>query len=146
MKEKSSEHLPGFEHGILSPSLLIDLSISLMLYQFNMKLDKLQYHGHEYRNPQSTCRESKMECCVSHTSLNYQLCLLPAWPILRPWRWGRQVPPKCSLTLNGLHGVISQNTGLFDPSVRLLLHLSGLSHTHTSKYAGKCHVTIVRTL
>jgi hypothetical protein len=32
----------------------------------------------------------------------------PAWLILRPWRWRRYVPPKCRLTLNGLHGVIFQ--------------------------------------
>jgi hypothetical protein len=27
---------------------------------------------------------------------------------LLPWRWRRYVPPKCWLTLNGLHAVISQ--------------------------------------
>jgi hypothetical protein len=27
----------------------------------------------------------------------------------RPWRWKRYVPPRRPLTLNGLHGVISQN-------------------------------------
>jgi hypothetical protein len=29
----------------------------------------------------------------------------------RPWRWRRYVPPKRRLTLNGLHGVISQENG-----------------------------------
>jgi hypothetical protein len=28
--------------------------------------------------------------------------------IIRPWRWKQYVPPKRRLTLNGLHGVISQ--------------------------------------
>jgi hypothetical protein len=32
---------------------------------------------------------------------------------LRPWRWGWYVPPKHQLTLNGLHGVISQKMVLF---------------------------------
>jgi hypothetical protein len=32
---------------------------------------------------------------------------------LRPWRWRRYVPPKRPLTLNGLHGVISQKMILF---------------------------------
>jgi hypothetical protein len=31
----------------------------------------------------------------------------------RPWRWRRYVPPKRRLTLNGLHGVISQKMALF---------------------------------
>jgi hypothetical protein len=31
----------------------------------------------------------------------------------RPWRWRRYVPPKRRLTLNGLHGVISQKVALF---------------------------------
>jgi hypothetical protein len=33
--------------------------------------------------------------------------------IIRPWRWRRYVPPKLRLTLNGLHGVISQKMVLF---------------------------------
>jgi hypothetical protein len=32
---------------------------------------------------------------------------------LRPWRWRQYVPPKHRLTLNGLHGVISQKMVLF---------------------------------
>jgi hypothetical protein len=34
---------------------------------------------------------------------------------LRPWRWRRCVPPKCQLTLKGLHGVISQKMVLSNP-------------------------------
>jgi hypothetical protein len=34
--------------------------------------------------------------------------------ILRPWRLRRYVPPKCRLTFNGLHGVISQKLALFE--------------------------------
>jgi hypothetical protein len=40
--------------------------------------------------------------------------LLPAspkfldWLILRPWKWREYVAPKCWLTFNGLHGVISR--------------------------------------
>jgi hypothetical protein len=33
--------------------------------------------------------------------------------MFRPWRWRRYVPPKHRLTLNGLHGVISQKMLLF---------------------------------
>jgi hypothetical protein len=33
--------------------------------------------------------------------------------ILQPWRWRRHVPPKHMLTLNGLHGDISQETELY---------------------------------
>jgi hypothetical protein len=36
-----------------------------------------------------------------------------AWLYLRPWRLKWHVPPKRRLTFNGLHGVISQKTGLF---------------------------------
>jgi hypothetical protein len=35
------------------------------------------------------------------------------WPILRPSRWRRHVPPKRWLTFKGLHGVISQMTEAF---------------------------------
>jgi hypothetical protein len=35
----------------------------------------------------------------------------------RPWRWWRYVPPKYRLTLNGLHGVISQKMVLFIEAV-----------------------------
>jgi hypothetical protein len=35
--------------------------------------------------------------------------------IFRPWRWRRYVPPKRRLTLNRLHGVISQKMVLFIP-------------------------------
>jgi hypothetical protein len=31
----------------------------------------------------------------------------------RPWRWRRYVPPRLRLTLNGLHGVISQKLVFF---------------------------------
>jgi hypothetical protein len=30
------------------------------------------------------------------------------WRTLQPWRCRRELPPKCRLTFNGLHGVISQ--------------------------------------
>jgi hypothetical protein len=40
-----------------------------------------------------------------------------AWLILRSRRWRRHVPPKCRLTFNGLHGVISQKRELFVPLV-----------------------------
>jgi hypothetical protein len=33
--------------------------------------------------------------------------------LLRPWRWRRHFPPKCRLTFNWLHGVISQKIELF---------------------------------
>jgi hypothetical protein len=41
-----------------------------------------------------------------HTAFFFRL-------FLRPWIWRRYVPPKRRLTLNGLHGVISQNMVLF---------------------------------
>jgi hypothetical protein len=45
----------------------------------------------------------------------------PAWKqvesrarlIIQPWKWRRYIPPKRRLTLNGLHGVISQKMVLF---------------------------------
>jgi hypothetical protein len=36
-----------------------------------------------------------------------------AWPILRPWRWRRNVPPKLRLTFNGLHSIVSKKIWLF---------------------------------
>jgi hypothetical protein len=51
----------------------------------------------------------------------------------RPWRWRRYVFPKCLLTFNGLHGVISQKIILFmDYSVRASHHIcySEVSATH----------------
>jgi hypothetical protein len=42
--------------------------------------------------------------------------LLSRWFLARlilPWRWSRYVPPKRRLTMNGLHGVISQKIELF---------------------------------
>jgi hypothetical protein len=36
-----------------------------------------------------------------------------AWNISQPCIWKHHLPPKCMLTLKGLHGVISQNTELF---------------------------------
>jgi hypothetical protein len=38
---------------------------------------------------------------------------LLAWLILGSWRWRQHVCPKCQLTFNGLHGIISQKTKLF---------------------------------
>jgi hypothetical protein len=46
----------------------------------------------------------------------------------RPWRWRRYVPPKHRLTLNGLHGVISQKTVLFNGKVNLSLNVDQSLH------------------
>jgi hypothetical protein len=35
-----------------------------------------------------------------------------AWFILRPWRWRRHISPKCLLTFNGLHCVVTQKIEL----------------------------------
>jgi hypothetical protein len=43
------------------------------------------------------------------------------------WRWRRYVPPNCRLTLNGLHGVISQKMVLFN--VLLVYNFGSLVHT-----------------
>jgi hypothetical protein len=40
-------------------------------------------------------------------------CWLLAWPIFKPWRWRRHVPPKRRLTFNGLHGIIFKKMELF---------------------------------
>jgi hypothetical protein len=40
--------------------------------------------------------------------------------IFRPWIWRRYIPRKCRFTLNELHGVISQQTVLFNLSSRFL--------------------------
>jgi hypothetical protein len=47
--------------------------------------------------------------------------------ILRPWRWRWKVFPKRRLTSNGLHGVISQNTVLFENV--FVCKLQQLQHT-----------------
>jgi hypothetical protein len=44
-----------------------------------------------------------------------------AWLILRPWIWRRYVPPKRPLHFNGLHGVTSQKTELFNLIICLIL-------------------------
>jgi hypothetical protein len=42
--------------------------------------------------------------------------------MLRPWRWRRHVPQKGRLTLNGLHGAVSQNIRhLLDPLSDMLV-------------------------
>jgi hypothetical protein len=81
------------------------------------------------------------------------LCLAPAftlvsfWLIFRPWRWRRYVPPRCQLTFNGLHGVISQNMALFkskvnyrvwrNPALAYTLNQMNLTPPHcTSKHHG----------
>jgi hypothetical protein len=46
-----------------------------------------------------------------------------AWFILRSSRWRRHVLPKCPLTFNGLHGVISQKIEFFGYSVSIQLVL-----------------------
>jgi hypothetical protein len=80
--------------------------------------------------------------------------LLSHWFLLslffRPWRWRRYVPPKCRLTPNGLHGVISQKMGLFiTTAVRTSNQLSldrnhNLATTadnpHTSVSNSGCHL------
>jgi hypothetical protein len=40
-------------------------------------------------------------------------CWFLARFILRPWRWSRTVPLKCTLTFNGLQGFQSQKVGLW---------------------------------
>jgi hypothetical protein len=46
---------------------------------------------------------------VCHLLLRWFLAQLN----FRPWRWRQYIPPKRRLTLNGLHGVISQEMVLF---------------------------------
>jgi hypothetical protein len=58
-------------------------------------------------------------CCIGTTS-SLLILLVTCFHagflcslFFRPWRWRRYVPPKCQLTLNVLHGVISQKMVLF---------------------------------
>jgi hypothetical protein len=53
------------------------------------------------------CYCTTLKSCKSSTYHLLPRCLFASL-ILRPWRWGRHVPPKCRLTFNGLHGVTSQ--------------------------------------
>jgi hypothetical protein len=50
-------------------------------------------------------RESMLQAC--HAGFLLSL-------FFRPWRWRRYIPPKRRLTLNGLHGAISQRMVLFN--------------------------------
>jgi hypothetical protein len=75
---------------------------------------------------------------------HFRLCLLPAscwftdWLILSFWRWRQCVPPKCRLTFNVLHGVISLNTvtylGVCLTYRRVLDSWPDLLHTYTTCY------------
>jgi hypothetical protein len=61
---------------------------------------------------QNPVRKFNDSCEVSSA----QICLLPAytaWLVLRPWRLRWHIPPKLQFWLfDGLHGFISQKTGL----------------------------------
>jgi hypothetical protein len=64
-----------------------------------------------------TCRPALSQARNHHEGVSKESsfsCLFLAWLILRPWRWRRHVPPKHRFTFNGLHGVISQKTELFN--------------------------------
>jgi hypothetical protein len=62
--------------------------------------------------------------------------------ILGPWRWRRNGPPKRRLTLNGLHGVISQNSlflsfsSAFSLSLRSVYETSGPSGRSPASCSG----------
>jgi hypothetical protein len=63
--------------------------------------------------------------------------MLVSWLILQPWKWKWHVPPKCQLSFNGLHGVISQNTETF-----IIVVCSGYvwkGITHRGSLIGKWH-------
>jgi transposase len=70
-------------------------------------------------------------------------CWFLAWLILQSWRWRQYVPPKHSLTLNVLHGVISQKTETFIiVSFFLLIHYeirSIQTSLCSSKLKSWCH-------
>jgi hypothetical protein len=70
----------------------------------------------------------------------YRLCLPPvsrwflARLILWPWRWKQCVPPKRLLTLNGLHGVISQKIVLFV----IQIYLEDICSAFAIRVVGNC--------
>jgi hypothetical protein len=59
-------------------------------------------------------------------SCNRLTCWFLLKLFLRPWRWRRYVPPKRLLTINRLHGVISQKTVLFFLWFRFLPFLTAI--------------------
>jgi hypothetical protein len=65
------------------------------------------------------------DCSACHLLSRWFL----AWPILRPWRWGRHVPPKRRLICNALHCVISQKIEFLKEKLCLLYEISP-SETH----------------
>jgi hypothetical protein len=71
-------------------------------------------HG---RHSVHTCKPSDKIFPYYVSSANSASNVLSRWFlaqfILRPWRWRRYVPPKCRLTFNELHDIISQKTVLF---------------------------------
>jgi hypothetical protein len=56
-----------------------------------------------------------------------ELCLLPAscwfiaYLIFLPWRWRQHIPPKCQLSFNELHSIISQDSTLTANTVRICI-------------------------
>jgi hypothetical protein len=75
-------------------------------------------------------------------------CLLAGFLLnlfLRPWRWRRYVPPKRRLTLNGLHGAISQKLILFITTAVKTSKLAWSFHLYLAR--GTCyevpHYTII---
>jgi hypothetical protein len=71
----------------------------------------------------------------------YRLHLLSHWcrspRILLPWRWRWYVTPKCGLTFNGLHSVISRKIALFNFKVII---------KYTNREMTDCDGNIILTL
>jgi hypothetical protein len=63
-----------------------------------------------------------------------------AWLIFRPWRWRRYVPPKRPLTLNRLHGVISQKMVLFKIWTRHFPNTNQKYYHVSLRHHGKEHM------
>jgi hypothetical protein len=73
------------------------------------------------RNSASVCQDRIISLARSQLESRWQAetaChLLSRWYLarrIRPWRWRRYIPPKRLLIFNGLHGVLSQKTILFE--------------------------------
>jgi hypothetical protein len=92
---------------------------------------------------------------ISYINPDFRLADYSAWHLLsrcflaqlifQPWRWRRNVPPKRGLTLNELHGVISQKMVLFTINVLLVFTLLRLEFNVQFLLSEICHTEYWRS-
>jgi hypothetical protein len=93
------------------------LSSDSRFRKFKTDTEKYDHETHRRNNyVESHRKRYSFPKGTSHQNSWLATCLLAAVLLnsfIRPWRWRRHVPPKRRLTLNWLHGVISQKIVLF---------------------------------